>query len=151
MLLRLASLITSIGLAGCGSNSPTAPSPSSTSAPAPVSPAERITDTFTGTISPSDPICTDGLSFHRGKPCLRHPFTMSAPGEIDAFLTTTAGDVDVDLEIWRGSTVVIGSANVAPLTDRARTMDDAGPHEIRVILNSGATAADYTIRVTHPR
>ena len=148
MMFRLATLVGVLSLACSGSSSPSAPSPTSTSDPVPA--PERITDTFSGTISPSDAVCTDGLSFHRGKPCRRHAFTMSRAGEIDAFVTWSSS-VDVDLEIWRGSTVLIGSAGVAPLTDRSRTTDEAGPHEIRVILNSGDASADYTVRVTHPR
>ena len=155
MMLRLAcfaAALTAVLSLAC-SGSPIAPDPASNAPDPTPSPAPgRITDTFTGTIGPNNGICTDGLSFHRGKPCVRgHIFTMSEPGEIDAFLTWPTDSVDVDLEIWRGSTMVIGSAGVAPLTDRSRTMDQAGPHEIRVILNSGTTATDYTVRVTHPR
>ena len=144
MASRFAPIMCVLCLACGGSATPTAP----TSAPTSNSTPDPVTDTYGGSLSADDATCSSRFSSHDNKPCRRYTFATTRSGEIDATVSWTGG-TDLDLELWRDSTILIASLPIAAGTDRVRTSGQPGSYEMRVVYNSGTAPTDYMLRITH--
>lgn len=103
------------------------------------------TDTVTGNLSGGDGTCSDGLS---QKPCRAYPFHVSSAGSVQASLTWAEG-ADLDLTLWRGSSLIASSRGVTH-TEAVSSNVSPGDYELHVTYYSGAVIANFTLTVTHP-
>jgi hypothetical protein len=106
-----------------------------------------IDETLTGTVSGGSTTCGTFVP----RPCVVRSLGIHHTGRIDATLTWN-GTADLDLQLWRsGASSEIASSDGVGGTERVSADVTGGStYELRVIYYSGATAANYILRVIHP-
>ena len=140
---------------GGGSTAPTTSAPPPTQVPAPTptpAPAPSpttIVDNLTGSLSAGDAPCSSPGSIHDAKPCQRYPFTVTNNGAMQATLTWSNRDNDLDLELWRGSTRLISTLDVIT-TEEISSNVSPGLYEVRVVYYQGTTTQRYDLRLARP-
>lgn len=113
-----------------------------------VNPSPRqIDETLTGSVSGGDAVCA-GSSL-AGAPCKRHSFDVHNGGTISARVGW-AGSADVDLELWRGTTLIASSTSVRSSEEVSTNQSGGSNYQIRVVYYSGAAIANYTLVVSRP-
>jgi hypothetical protein len=110
-------------------------------------PTGPITEVLNGAVSGGSPSCTTSLG---SLPCQVFAFTVNGSGALEALLTWSGGVNDLDLYLYRGTTLIARSIGV-----RNEEMVSAGvspgAYQLRVAYYSGSTIQGFTLRVTRPR
>ncbi len=113
--------------------------------------AQTLDETFTGTINGGSDTCSDGTLT---KACSIVILAIHNTGLVDATLTWTGGisSADLDLSLWRGSTVLLAKSATATATEHVSATATSGSnYELHVTYSTGSVPVTYTLRVTHPK
>lgn len=105
-----------------------------------------VTQTFSDSLGPDDG-CTN-VGSQDIRPCRRYLFSTAAGGTLRVTLTW-AGNTDLNLELWRGTTRLIsvtGGGNSETMIAEL----PAGSYEVRVIYFSGSLTQSYQLEIDRP-
>jgi hypothetical protein len=112
-------------------------------------PAFRTLDeTLSGTVSAGEPVCA-GSSIS-GRPCRRFELAVHHGGTLTARLEWSTRTNDLDLELWRGSTMLASSRGVGDQESVSSAVSAGAMYELRVVYYEGATVQPFTLRVQRP-
>lgn len=109
-----------------------------------------LTETLTGALSGgTTTTCSDGTFI---KPCAQFDFVLQNSGTLAANLQWTPGSgADLDLSIWRGTTLIARSASATRDETVSSAVTGGGTrYSLRVTYYSGSQVANFTLRVTRP-
>jgi len=109
---------------------------------------KTLDQTFTGNISGGDATtCSDGIFT---KPCRRISLPIHNAGVISARLDWSGGSADLDLTLWRDSTLIASSRGVNSSESVSSSAQPGGSYELRVTYYSGSNVVQYNVRVSRP-
>jgi hypothetical protein len=104
-----------------------------------------VAEEFNGPLSGGDPTCSDGVFT---KPCKIISLPIHHSGILEATMGW-AGSADLDLTLFRGSSIIVSSRGVGS-TERISTNVIAGLYELRITYYQGSMIATYNLRVNRP-
>jgi hypothetical protein len=100
----------------------------------------------TGTVSGGDTRCSDG-DFG----CQILTLDIHNPGTLEATLEWENPSSDLDLALWRGTTLLADSQGEFVLEETvSSSIVTAATYELHVIYYAGSVITPYKLRVTHP-
>jgi hypothetical protein len=107
--------------------------------------ARTIDETYTGEISGGTPTsCSDGIFT---KPCVTITIAIHNSGNLAAELDW-AGSGDLDLTLWRGTTLIAESRKASGRENISSFLSGGSSYQLKITYYSGAVIAPYTLRVT---
>lgn len=112
-------------------------------------PNVTVDETFTGSVDGGSAACQD--TAFSTKPCKVTIIPVHNSGVIDATLTWSGG-ADLDLSLWRGTTLLASSRTASASTEHVSASASGGSnYELHVTYYDGSVIANYTLKVTHPK
>lgn len=108
----------------------------------------NVTTDSSGTVSGGDTPCSDGTS---EKGCKILMLDIHNPGTLEATLEWENPTTDLDLTLWRGTTLLADSRDEFSLREVVSSSIVTGAtYELRVTYYAGSVITPYKLRVTHP-
>jgi hypothetical protein len=108
----------------------------------------QLDDTYTGQISGGESTtCSDGTF---NKPCRRILLPIHNDGALSAEMDWVGGSADVDLSLWRGSTLIARAVGVGSREAITSNVVGGNTYELHVTYYSGANTVEYRVRVRRP-
>jgi len=83
------------------------------------------------------------------QPCRTYAFTTTTNGTLQVTLSWSGG-VDLDLELWRGTTRVISTLGGAGTAESMSVSLTPGSYEVRVVYFSGTSGQNYQLQIIRP-
>jgi hypothetical protein len=109
---------------------------------------QQLDDSYTGQISGGDPTtCSDGVFV---KPCKRISLPIHNDGALSAEMDWVGGSADLDLTLWRGSTLVARAVGVGSRESITSNVVGGSGYELRITYYSGSNTVEYRLRVRRP-